>query len=493
MTTLTLINTENKNVINNNLFEATVKNMTELIFACSSDSNSFVDFEKKLLDICNEIGKQVLQTKLQESSSDYESEHLLIDNKRYKRHNKGTVIYHSLCGSIPVSRYTYRQTGIRNGPTVVPLELSEQLIERTTPALAYRIALGDAQCPGRQWEEQLHASHRQPPGRSTLERIAKRIGTMMKEEAPKILPIVRQEEIVHKNAVAVSVGLDRTTIPMEEKIRCLDSAPPKRRTKPYVRKKPDAVVVNYRMAYVGTVSISGTDGECLHTYRYGCSADQEPSEIINQLTSDLLHIQQQRQSNNLPELPMGIVQDGAPEMWNLVKPAMEATFPGKHFEQAIDRFHLAERLAECLKALKDPYLNRDVRMRDWSNELEQNNDAIDNIEKFIIKECNRLKKLNSLSAANAEILRVNLTYIKNNKHLMRYATLKKFGLPTGSGATEGACKSLIMIRAKGCGQRWHSKGVNSVLTLRGLYQSERLTTFWEKMNEKNSICIKSAA
>ena len=38
------------------------------------------------------------------------------------------------------------------------------------------------------------------------------------------------------------------------------------------------------------------------------------------------------------------------------------------------------------------------------------------------------------------------TYIKNNKQYMRYASLRKSGIPTVSGATEGACKSLVMIR-----------------------------------------------
>ncbi|MBN2525854.1 MAG: hypothetical protein JXR76_05620 [Deltaproteobacteria bacterium] len=68
-----------------------------------------------------------------------------------------------------------RKAGVRNGPTVVPLELSSHTVARTTSVLAYRIAPGAAQCPGRQWEKQLHASHRRPPARSTLEWIAKKI------------------------------------------------------------------------------------------------------------------------------------------------------------------------------------------------------------------------------------------------------------------------------------------------------------------------------
>ena len=491
MSSLTLNSTQSNQA---SLEDIRFSGIIEILCDALSGTENFDDYERNVLEICNEVGRQLLEARMTNISKQHQGDTILVDGIPHKKHSAGTVTYHSLCGPVQICRCTYRQTGVRNGPTVVPLDLVAQLRERSTPALAYRIALGDAQSPGRQWEEQLHASHRQPPARSTLERIAKKIGTSVKNQAPEILPLVREEERVAGDAVAVSIGLDRTTIPMEEKLRCCGNVgPQRRRKKPYVRKAPGPVEVNYRMAYVGTVSLSGPDGENLHTTRYGCSADQDPTDILEHMMNDLVHIQCSRKGENLPNLPMGIIQDGAPEMWNLVQTALETALPDERFHKAIDRYHLAERLAESLKALKDPFVNRDVRMREWSAALESSDSAIDEIEKFIIRERNRLKRQNCLSAANAEILRTHLTYIKNNKHLMRYATLKKLGLPMGSGATEGACKSLIMIRAKGCGQRWHSKGVNSVLTLRSLYQSERLETFWNKMSEKEMVSIQEAA
>jgi hypothetical protein len=432
---------------------------------------------------------------LDELSKEFDAEYLVIDGVQYKRHEIGAVEYHSLCGSMKIERYTYRQAGVRNGPTVVPMELAAGLMERATPALAFRAALGDAQCPGRQWEEQLRASHRRPPSRSTLERIAKKIGETVRKAAPEILPVVRGEEKIHEDAVALSIGLDRTTIPMEEKLRKGDIRDPalRQRKKPYVRRPPDPVEVNYRMGYVGTVSVIGADGESIQTHKYGCSADVDPEQILKMMTDDLVHIQDKRNKAGLSLLPMGIIQDGAPEMWNLVEPAVRRALPGKRYEKCIDRFHLTERLAESLKALRDPMLNRELTLNDWREALEKDDKAIDIIEGFIIKHRDRLRKTNRLSAANAEILRSNLVYIKNNKKYMRYASLRRKGLPTGSGATEGACKSLIMVRTKGCGQRWHSRGVNSVLTLRGLYLSDRLSHFWDVMSAEREVEIREAA
>ena len=59
-----------------------------------------------------------------------------------------------------------------------------------------------------------------------------------------------------------------------------------------------------------------------------------------------------------------------------------------------------------------------------------------------------------------------------------YASLANDGLHSGSGVTEGACKSLIAARAKRSGQRWTKNGITAVLALRSLLVSERLPQFW---------------
>lgn len=477
-------------------FEAAVQALTSAVLDSLPVEAGFKEFEKLLLKAGNEIERQILSRRLESIASHYDADFILVGGLRYKRHELGEVEYHSLCGSMRIPRYTYRQVGIHNGPTVVPMDLAAGLIDKATPALAFRAALGDAQCPSRQWEAQLHASHRRPPSRSTLERIAKKIGDEVRVSALKILPDVRKQEAIHKEAVALSIGLDRTTIPMEEPLRKGDIRDPslKRRKKPYIRKPPAPVEVNYRMGYVGTVSVIGEDGESLQTYKYGCSADVDPSGILKMMTDELLHIQRKRKACRQSALPMGIIQDGAPEMWNLVESAVSKAMPESRFEKGIDRFHLTERLAESLKALRDPFgVYRELTLNEWRIKLETRDDAIDEIEKLLKKEVARDKKNKQLNRANAEILRSHLTYIKNNKRYMRYATLRKKGIPTGSGATEGACKSLIMIRTKGCGQRWHSRGVNAVLALRSLYLSDRLHLFWTAMSKQREVCIQEAA
>ena len=430
--------------------------------------------------------------KLKEVAFLYSCPRLHIDGEAYRRVESGTVAYHSLCGSVDVARAIYRQEAVRNGPTVVPMDIAAGLVEHATPALAYRIALGDAQCPGRQWEQQMLACQRKPPSRSTLERIAKKIGSAIRRSTPEILAQVRDAESVETEAVAISIGLDRTTIPMEEPLRKGDIPDPsrRRRTKPYVRRPPEPAEVHYRMGYVGTVHIAGRDSESIRTIKYACSADVDPTQLVGQALAEVVNLQEHRRSAGLEPLPIGVVQDGAPEMWRIAEDGLRTVLPGTVYYKAIDRYHLMERLAEGLKLLRVTRLEREQLLAQWRDALDTDDNAIETILERFKREARKCKA--KLSRADEEIISSHETYIRNNRANMHYASIRRKGIPTGSGATEGACKSVIMIRTKGCGQRWHSPGVNAVLTLRSLWLSERLPSAWKAFQQHRLRLIKAA-
>src|ERR1019366_558637 len=103
-------------------------------------------------------------------------EEVLVDGVPYRLHEPGSDTYHGLCGPLEIRRPTHRQVGVRNGPIVVAMELAAGLVEGATPALAYNVAHGYAQHDMRAHKENLEAAHRVPPSRTTLERIATRLG-----------------------------------------------------------------------------------------------------------------------------------------------------------------------------------------------------------------------------------------------------------------------------------------------------------------------------
>jgi len=63
----------------------------------------------------------------------------IVSTKRARR-----ASYASFVGPLELERPTFRKVGVRNGPTVVPLDLAAGLLHGTTPALAWRIARGAA-------------------------------------------------------------------------------------------------------------------------------------------------------------------------------------------------------------------------------------------------------------------------------------------------------------------------------------------------------------
>ncbi|MCP4501830.1 MAG: hypothetical protein GY822_17865, partial [Deltaproteobacteria bacterium] len=115
---------------------------------------------------------------------------------------------------------------------------------------------------------------------------------------------------------------------------------------------------------------------------------------------------------------------------------------------------------------------------EWSQNLDNDDSAIDEIEVWLKNE------VKTLTGDAKSTLKDTVTYIRLNKAKMRYFGLRKLGLPVGSGPTEGACKSLVGRRAKSSGQRWHNLGLDSVMALRQIHQSERFDGFWPMFQQE---------
>ena len=417
-----------------------------------------VDFESLeaiLLEATNEAVRQLLERDLKRIADSFGDE-IEVRGERYRRHQPGTVKYFSLSGALEVTRFTYRLATKRNGPTCVPLELTAAIAFGATPALAFSLAQGHAKAPIRSVEQDLRAAHRGPPSRSTMDRIARHLGGLANHYVDEIEPMLRAREELPDGAFAINLGLDRTSIPMEEPA---NGEPSK-----------SGFVVRYRMGYVGTVCITDASCEPLVTRRYAAPAHEDPDRLIERMMDDLEHALLQK-----PTLNIGIVQDNAPEMWNRMREAMEQRLPKGRWRETVDRYHLMTRLSAMLEVLyptpRDEPKRRKLYAR-WSTDIDRDTAAVQRIVDWAEREA-RAKS----HRAWLEWSRLIYVYTLCRSHF-RYASLKKLGLYSGSGVTEGACKSLIAARAKRSGQRWRMVGISSVLALRTLLDSDRLEQFW---------------
>lgn len=433
-------------------------------FRQSLPVGTFGSRERAALALANELVRGVLAQDLQDIADSFE-DFVEYRGQTYRRHLQGSAKYPSLCGPLEVARYTYRLVGVHNGPTIIPLELEAGLIEGVTPELARNVAHGYGENHMRAHLDLLEKAHRLPPPRATLERLAKRLAASVAKETPRIEPKVRRLEQVPQEACAIVVGVDRTSAPMEEP----SDKQLTRREKPYVRARPAPVEVNYRMAYAATVTLVDIHGEALLTRRYAIDASACEHTLIGRVMEDVRHYATKRS-----DLLVGVVQDGAHEMWNLVRPELAKLKQQgviDNWSEAIDFCHLLERLSEALELIADD--NRLCRLQRWRADLESCDSTIDSIVRYL-----RFHRCDVKNTEKRAKLDAHITYIENNNDRMRYRSMRTRGLPVGSGVTESACKTVVNMRAKGAGQRWHCAGLRGVLNLRAINASDRFDAFW---------------
>ena len=174
----------------------------------------------------------------------------------------------------------------------------------------------------------------------------------------------------------------------------------------------------------------------------------------------------------------------------------------------IDRYHVDERLAQiCEHATGHPgnaYALYDV----WRHQLDHSDTAIDRI----IRHVDALVWHSQFGAAEGdpppsfwfarEVTEIrgealaavsdHLEYLRRHRQLMRYASRRRAGLPIGSGATEGACKSLVTLRFKRGGQRWFESGLAPCLSLRALHLSDRLRPAFMRIATARTAALEAA-
>lgn len=446
-------------------------------------AGTFAERETAMLVICGEAGRSFIEQELQ-SLGDGVAERVLVNGAEYRRHQVGTVTYWSLVGPAQVRRWTYRQVGVRNGATVVPVELLAGIIECATPTLSYDVAQGYAEHDMRTHGRQLESAYRVPPPRATLERLAKRLAASAQVAIPKIEPVLRQVEALPEGAHGLVLGLDRTSVPMAEPRAASVPKKEERRRKPRIRKPPAPIDVNYRMAYVGTVSVVDEHGTALATRRYAAAASDDPEGLARRMTAD---VRAALRRNG--KLSVGLVQDGAPEMWSTMRAGLgllkrDGVLTG--WVEGIDRYHLLERLAAALEVSEDDAAERKRLLEGWKDQFDVQDSTIDAIDRHLTA------RYRELSADRQRLLWEHMVYVANNKDRMRYVSLAVAGLPCGSGVTESAAKTVVNRRAKNSGQRWSVDGLRNVLTLRAALQSDRLPAFWNYFSRRYTAAVEAA-
>lgn len=375
-----------------------------------------------------------------------------VDGKQYRRLKAASPgTYFGLRGPMKVERHLYREVGVRNGPTIVPLELNAGLVDGLWTPLAGAAAghlLQDE--PSRDAVQTCRALRVLPYSRSSLERGGERLGQRWEQIRCEAEDQLASAFEVPEEAAAVSVSVDRVSVPMEEPL--LDD-----RGAVIVNDKgKERIRVAYRMAYCGIWTLHDADGEPLHSVRYGRMPAEGHSPIEDTLWGDIEALMLAR-----PSLKLVGLADGAPEMQYMLDRTVGAF---DNVEIAIDFWHVVEKVAAAVKATGHDTSVWLPRLRQWLRDKESGPEHVLLVLRTWLVELKRTPP---------EALTEAVTYLERNADRMRYKRLRDQGLPIGSGHVEATCKSIVSTRMKRCGARWKTPGGQAVLSLRALAKSSR--------------------
>lgn len=388
------------------------------------------------------------------SALDIDAPTVVIEGRPYTRVHRDDGRYYTLAGDVVVTRSLYRAE--RNGKVVDPVSLRSGALDggwlpETAAAMAQLLQQG----PSRDAEATAQRVGRLPYSRCSFERVGHAVGHLYGQQKAAIDDALIIGLEIPADARSVSFGLDRVSLPMEE-----PRARPVGRPRKGAAKRPVQRV--YRMAYCGTMTFHDATGAALHTIRQGAVPSVEPLDLCDRLVADATAVLQQR-----PDLRVVLLSDGAPEMWNLLRSALDETTLGAPVTELLDFWHLLEKLAPAAHLL---YGNTEgpAALHRWRVDLLNRNAAPDAILATL-----RTSACKDVRVGESRPVHEAITYLENHREMLGYPGARRRGLPIGSGATEATCKSLIAVRMKRSGARWKEGTARDIIHLRALALSDR--------------------
>lgn len=406
-------------------------------------------------------------TALMLSSLDPCSPRVRVDGKTYRRMNNPncTATYFGLRSKFRVERGIYRDESIRNGPTIVPMELRAGIVDgQLTPAAAGGLATLGQSMPSREASETSARLGVLPYSRSEHFRAAVRIGHRWGE-----LREFYEEGLVEvmelpDTVASVSVAVDRASIPMRE---------PREPTARDIEKGvKNPISVNLRMAFCGVLTLYDARGTPLDCIRYAHVPTDGADDVRTALTDDLGVLLERR-----PDLKVVALADGAVDMQTI----LDAVTDGREVVATlVDFWHLLEKLAAACEAVGEDPADHIPRFRAM---LLDDDDAVHQIASELATWAQEYAPIDGTARTRLPVrpegLHQAITYLDNNASRMRYASVHRAGLPIGSGTVEATAKTIIGSRMRRPGCRWIESGAQPILALRALATS--CTQRWEQV------------
>jgi hypothetical protein len=305
------------------------------------------------------------------------------------------------------------------------------------------------------------------PSKSTLDRLPKALQVPWEAQRPHFEAILRHQEEIPQEAVAMAVSLDGVMAPMK------DGQRQAKRQHAITEGKAPSGPAGYQEVGCATVSYYESQGERLLTRRMAPMPEGNKATLKSQLTAEVMTALCQR-----PDLRVVKVADGAADNWTY----LGALLP--FGEEVLDFYHAVAHLGDALGAAygesTPQYQTRFATLRE---SLRDTSEGVDTVIGALCRLRTRYPRRQAIHKA--------LAYFREHRPRMHYSALRAQHLPIGSGVVEAACKTLVSQRLKRAGMRWRTAGGQAILTFRALCQSDRFERAWKLLGEtyKRSVTL----
>lgn len=408
---------------------------------------------------------------------DVVAEHITVNGVVYNQAIEATERYMTSAGEVVVKRHLYRPAG-RSTRHLCPLELQAGIVEGFfTPLAARRAAYVVAHLPPATGAALLVELGTMQPSASSLERLTKGLSAHWEAHRQEWEAHLRVFEDVPREATTLVVSLDGVLAPMRN--TAPDQAEPKEQEKQ--SKGPQG----YQEVGCGTISLHNAEGERLQTVRYGRMPESKKATLCEELEAEVQAILAVQ-----PHLRVAKLADGARDNWRFLS-TLNLGVPADRIKcwDIVDYYHACDHLKHALDTIWGEHTPKGqaefARLKTLLKE------ADGGVEQVIETLRYRARKA---TGHTREVLLKELTYFRNQRHRMHYATYLRENLPIASGVVEAACKTLVTQRLKQSGMRWTKSGGQAILTLRSLIQSERWERGWAllRANYQQTVLIGAA-
>lgn len=361
--------------------------------------------------------------------------------------------YFTAAGRVRVMRSRYRLRGASE--TECPLELRAGIVAGTwTPLAAKQACWAMAHLTSKEGAALFRLMGGMSPSSSSLDRLPKKVGERWEADREDFEQLVREDEHVPDEAVAMAVSLDGVMVPMNDEIGHEARQDDRRGRR---GQRPGT----YREASCASISFYDSEGERLRTIRLARMPEPKKRALKASITEEV-----GRALAEHPDLTVVKIADGALDNWDYLGTEIPVGV------EVIDFYHGCEHLRAALECAygegsamaRQQYEKLRLKLRD-------DHGGVDKV----------IRSLRHLCAQHPRKrkLKTELTYFRRNSQRMNYAALLEMNLPIGSGVVEATCKSVVTQRLKRSGMRWGQDGGQAILTLRSLIQSDRFERAWD--------------